>query len=59
MPGTVPVEVRITGLPEFRRFAGSVAVLLAAIGRSGGIPASVTAAADQVRRDAAELRATG
>jgi len=59
MPRTVPVEVRITGLPEFRRFAGSVAVLLAAIDRRSDLPASVTAAADQVRRDAAELRATG
>jgi hypothetical protein len=36
MAKTVPVEVRITDLPQFQQFVSSVATLLGVLAREGG-----------------------
>ena len=51
-----PVEVRITDLPQFKQFIGSVATLLGVLAREGGdLPEVAYLAADQVKRDLAAL----
>ena len=51
MPKTVPVEVRVTDVPQVQRFIGAVAVLLKALAECQNLlPDPVMAAADQVRQ---------
>lgn len=55
MAEIVPVEVRITDLPQVQQFIGSVAALLKTLAKCSGLPDPVFAAADQLRRDVAAL----
>ncbi len=56
MAKPVPVEVRITDLPQFRQLISSVATLLGVLARDGGdLPEVAYLAADQVKRDMAAL----
>ena len=56
MAKAVPVEIRITDLPQFKQFISSIVALLKVLAREGGdLPETVYLAADQVRRDVAAL----